>query len=148
MASGIFLCLTGKYLPHIVHKWTLHKIKWKSFAEPHLEEGNQTIFQPCYGHCLPLVYALITMQGLHFYFPADASLASCLHWLSFRLTQTHFFFLIPCSWEECWCLSLLCGTQGKLGEAPSVSHCLSDIKITDSLEDLFAFVKITVYLSS
>lgn len=37
---------------------------------------------------------------------------------------------------------------GGAGEAPSVSHCLSDIIITDSLEDLFVFVKITVYLSS
>lgn len=47
--------------------------------------GRQTIFQPFYGHCLPLLHALINMQGLHFYWPADTLLASRLWWPSFPL---------------------------------------------------------------
>lgn len=33
------------------------------------------------------------------------------------------------------------------GGSTLVSHCSSDVKITGNLEDLFVFVKITVYLS-
>lgn len=74
--------------------------KWKSFAEQNLEEGSRTICHPHCRHCLPLLYAPVTMQGLHFNLLADPLLASWLQQLSFPLPQTHSFFLIPCSWEE------------------------------------------------